>query len=233
MTKFYFTTYLCAILALFCGCSSRNQAASSLPSPFTKIGRIEVSVAEFADEREDRASKIDLDGQIKERTQNLLVKRNLFDTASPNTLRIHLTSFRLRHGATRFFTGIFSGSDHLKGTVSIDKSSTKVLQEEIEISGGNGNPFAISSSSRGANLSNDFAQRIVKIIETKPLLQFNVAATAIPSGTPEIVISENNRKEAKLDSPSSRKLSTCSTDQILTMKNVGFNDEKIKAACGS
>jgi hypothetical protein len=139
-------------------------------------------------------------------------------------MAIHIEQFRLRSGATRYFTGFFSGSDNLGAALTVSDGSNTLLSKKIEVSGGNGNPFAISSRSRGANLSNDLANLAVTSLQQDAILYAPLAAQTGSSGTAAKVKSAEERGTTS-------KASACSIDQVLALKAQKFSDLQIKKAC--
>src|SRR5690606_12545000 len=88
-----------------------------------------------------------------------------YDVSSPLTLAVTVHSFRLRHGATKYFFGGLSGNDHIAADAVVTENGRTILATTVAESGGNGNPFAISRDSRGGNRLN-----AVSILVTKYLL---------------------------------------------------------------
>jgi hypothetical protein len=163
-------TIALSLAILLTSCAKRVPVANSFAAKGFKVGRVELSTGELPSDRENRADKIQLETQVRERTLEALRLRSLFDPASKITMAIHINQFRLRHGATKYFTGVFSGSDRLGATLTVSEGSTVFLSKPLEVSGGNGNPFAISSSSRGANLSNDLANLAVTSLQREAIV---------------------------------------------------------------
>jgi hypothetical protein len=207
-------------------CAKRVPVANSFAANGFKVGTVALSTAELPADRENRADKIQLESQVQERTLEALRVRNLFDPTSRITMAIHINQFRLRHGATRYFTGVFSGSDRLGATLTVSDGSTTLLSKQLEVSGGNGNPFAISSSSRGANLSNDLANLAVTSLQRDAMLN-----TPAPAKV-DLPTESSKRQGGQRSSPTLRS-SSCSIEQVLRLKEQNFSEQQIKAACAS
>ena len=163
------TILLLSVIISIAACAKRVPLADSFQARGLKVGEVKLSSVQLPEEREDRADKIQLVTQVKERTEAALKARGLYDPASQVVMAIHINDFRLRHGATRYFTGAFSGSDRLGAQLTVSEGPATYLSKPIEVSGGNGNPFAISSRSRGANLSNDLAELAVSSLQRESI----------------------------------------------------------------
>jgi hypothetical protein len=213
-----------SLVVALVACAKRVPPTNTFEAKGFKVGNVEVSTGELPTDRENRANKIQLETQVKERTLATLRARSLFDSSSPVTMVIHINEFRLRHGATRYFTGFFSGSDRLAALLTVSDTSTKFLSKQIEVSGGNGNPFAISSDSRGANLSNDLASLAVASLQRDEVHTEPVAlkASVPPSTTKQKVLGDKTSAPA---------VSSCSVEQVLLLREKKFSDQQIKAAC--
>jgi hypothetical protein len=159
------TILFLSLVITIAACATRVPRPDSFQARGLKVGQVVLSSVQLPEEREDRADKIQLVSQVKERTEAALRAKGLYDPSSRVVMAIHINSFRLRHGATRYFTGVFSGSDRLGAQLTVSEGAATYLSKPIQVSGGNGNPFAISSSSRGANLSNDLADLAVTSLE--------------------------------------------------------------------
>lgn len=169
--------FVIGLLVLTTGCSKRVPLSETFSGQGLKVGSVSISMAELAEEREDRAQRIELDSQLKRQTEEVLAQHKLLNPESPVVMQIHIDEFRLRHGATRFFTGVLSGSDKIMATLTVKDSSRIIISKPIKASGGNGNPFAISSQSRGSNLINGIAKLAVA-----SLLRDSVQVAPPPAG---------------------------------------------------
>ena len=161
---------ICCLLALS-GCHRRGPNPSSLESRGLKVGKIEVRIESGAleEERLDVFNRISGTRQIEEQVLEKLKARNLYDASGPVSLRLSVNSFRLRHGATRFFTGFQSGSDNVGARVQLFQKQALLLDTRAEVSGGNGNMFNISRESRGKALFDGLSKRIVVLLTQESL----------------------------------------------------------------
>ena len=214
------------ILVAFSGFAKRVPPAETFQGRGMKIGSVTLSKADLPPERENRAERIELEDQTKARIEEKLRQRQLFDASSPIALQVHINDFRLRHGATRFFTGFWSGSDRIGAQLTITDGSSTLLSKPLVLSGGNGNPFAISSRSRGANLSNALAELAVASLQRDAVTPQLVVASA-PSIKTEV--STPQGKEGTIAGKTGK--ASCSVDQILLLNRSGLSDKQIQAAC--
>ncbi len=219
-----------AIIMLI-GCTRRVPRTDTFQAQGLKVGQIAVRVAEGAldNRREEVFTKAEGAKLLREDLTGLLTTHGLFDDSSNIAVDIEVTSFRMRNGATRYFTGWFSGTDHLAGQVNVAQGEKTIFKKPLRVNGGNGNPLNISSASRSEGLTHSFAKLIVHALRNDPLLpQPTVpvqAATAIKEPT-AVTKPDTPAKSSKVAAAGS-----CSVDQVLSMKESGFSDSQIRAAC--
>ena len=135
-------------------CSARTPKVDSFYGQGMKVGKVEVIADKQAmdSERLNVLDKLNGENVLRLKIIELLRQNQLHDPSSQITLTLKINDFRLRHGATRYFTGIYSGSDHLFAKMTLTDKGSELLNHEIKASGGNGNPFNISRDSRGEGL---------------------------------------------------------------------------------
>lgn len=206
-------------------CAKRVPLTDTFEGKGMKIGRVTLSRGELPADREESANQIVLEEQIRVKSEEILKARNLFDRTSPIAMQIHINQFRLRNAATRAFTGIFSGNDSLGGHLSVADGSSTFISKPLEVSGGNGNPFNISSDSRGKGLSNALASQAVAALQRDAIAP---TQSVIPSSELARTASSHTMT-SKVDRDSSAP--KCTLDQIVSLKKSGVSDLQIKAAC--
>jgi hypothetical protein len=163
---------ICFLLIGLCtGCSRRGPRPESLTGQGLKIGKVDVIIDEAAigEYRANVLDKVDGETSLEKELNVRLQARQLLDSSSPITLRVNVTSFRLRHGALRAFTGFYSGTDHISGTMAVTEGATNLLSKPVEVSGGNGNPFNIGRDSRAEALIGALATLITNNLSREPL----------------------------------------------------------------
>lgn len=225
MTAFFVIILLCT------GCSKRVPRTDTFVAQNLKVGTIAVTVDESAigEDRSDVFDKIQGETALTNKLQETLTKANLIDPTSGVTLRVNVHSFRLRHGATRYFTGVFSGADHLHGNLTVARGSQTLLTQPIEAAGGNGNPFNISRDSRAEGLINGFCSKILNVLRNEPVAA--TSTTFAASQATSVVTKPASSQAFVAKETTDKVMGNCALEQVLTMKNSGFSDSQIRAAC--
>lgn len=214
-------------------CSARAPHPNSLLGQGMKVSRVNVELPPDALEgrRKEVFGNVNGVEQLRDRVTTDLAESSLLDPNSDVDVNIKITSFRMRNGATRVFFGIFSGSDHLHGELGISKGGTLLLQMPIEVSGGNGNPFNISSDARSAGLINSFSSQVVKALRTEVLVSQPLSEPETANASQRPVAAAGKVKARPVPSATPATSGSCSVDQILSMKTSGLSDSQIRAAC--
>ena len=156
--------FLAVLFFLSLGCAPRQPSPSSFEAKGVKVGKIVVALdsSGLDSERVEVFGKVSGIQSIKEELSTVLLQRGMLVPSSDVTLSVTVKDFRLRHGATRYFTGFFSGSDTVSGSVEVLKAKKVITSFATQVSGGNGNPFNISRDSRSDGLFHGFAARVVE-----------------------------------------------------------------------
>lgn len=159
-------------LLILTGCARRGPKPESFAARGLKVGRIDVRLESgtIDAERLDVFNKMNGLQRLENQMLEKLKAHNFYDPSSPVELRLAVNSFRLRHGATRFFTGLYSGTDNVGARVDLSQKRKPLLSVDAEVSGGNGNMFNISRESRGSALFDSLAKRIVVLLTQEKLL---------------------------------------------------------------
>ena len=156
--------FFALVLVAALGCAPRELPPSSFEARGLKVGKIAVTLdtTSLDPERTEVFNKVGGTQSVKEELSKALLQRNMLVPSSDVTLSVTVNEFRLRHGATRYFTGFFSGSDTVAGKVELLRGKQTVSSFRTEVSGGNGNPFNVSRDSRSDGLFRGFAARVVE-----------------------------------------------------------------------
>lgn len=212
-------------------CSPRAPHPKSLQAQGIKVGRVNVELIPdtLGARREEVFGNVKGVEQLRDAVTTRLTQSSLLDPSSGFNLNIKVTSFRMRNGATRFFTGVMSGSDHLEGDLSVSRGSELLLQMPIEASGGNGNPFNISSKSRSAGLIDSFAELVVIALKTEALSAHPVIMSETPQAAKRPATEMAKKKPLPAAAPAAP--DSCSVEQVLSLKKAGLSDSQVRAAC--
>ena len=214
-------------------CSTRVPHPKSLQGQGMKVSRVNVELPPDALEGRRKEVFGNVKGleQLQDRVTTNLAESSLLDPNSGVDVNIKITSFRIRNGATRAFFGMFSGSDHLHGELDVSKGGTLLLQMPIEVSGGNGNPFNISSAARSAGLINSFSSQVVNVMRTEALVPQPLPMPETTNATRRPAVAAGVGKATSMPIADPATSGSCSVDQILSMKTSGLKDSQIRAAC--
>lgn len=218
-------------ITMLIGCASRVPQMDTFQAQGMKVGQITIRVADGAldDRREQVFTKAEGAKLLRDDLTGLLTAQGLFDESSTIALDVEVTSFRMRNGATRYFTGVFSGADHLAGEMNVAQGGKTIFKKPLRVSGGNGNPFNISSVSRSEGLTNSFAKLVVHALRNDPLVPpVNAPVQAVP---PTKAVAAVTIPKARAVGNKTQASDSCSVDQVLSMKQSGLSDSQIRAAC--
>jgi hypothetical protein len=221
------------ILTLCTGCAKRVPRTDTFVGQNLKVGTIQVTAldAEIGEDRNNVFDKVQGESQIKNKLDEIFTKLQMMNPSSDVALNVQVDHFRLRHGATRYFTGFFSGSDQLEGTLTIMRGSQLLLTKRIEVAGGNGNPFNISRQSRAEGLVNGFSNSILHALRNDTLSPSAATTQALPNQAGKAPIKTAKSKESASVKPLTPTTGSCSLEQVLSMKGTGLTDAQIRAAC--
>ena len=222
------------IISVFTACSKRVPRPDTFEGQKLQVGAIQVTAldAEIGEERNNVFDKVQGEAQIKNKLTEILTKLQMMNPSGDVTLNVQVDHFRLRHGATKYFTGFFSGSDQLEGTLNVTRGSQTLLTKRIEVAGGNGNPFNISRDSRAAGLVNGFSNSILGALRNDTISPSTAVAQPPVTEATKVQAKPEKRKEVtKATSPTSP-TGSCTLEQVLSMKGNGLSDTQIRAACG-
>ena len=226
----------CFLLA----CSARVPVEQTFKGQQLQIGTVVVNLDESGldEQRENVFKRIDGVDAIRDEIITILKRHNLYNNASAYSLQVTIDSFKLRHGATRFFAGVFSGSDHLSSKVLLTKDNQVFMNEPVVVSGGNGNPFNISRESRGRGLIHGFANKVSVLLTHRKFSEASAVSRASVDTNSEMherAVSEVSQSQGTIvtsdDTFSKEQREECTLKQILTMKNAGLTDVQIEHAC--
>lgn len=147
---------LLATIVLLGGCSTSMQIQTGYqPIPGEKFRYQVVSNAEVSEEaltimRERLNTQLSGSGQLGGGSDE-----------SATRVEVIITSYRMRHGATRALVGIFAGTDNMMSTVEVKDSRTNTVKAKFDVSSSNATAWG---TSRG--LIEDHADQIVQYLKT-------------------------------------------------------------------
>jgi hypothetical protein len=156
-------TALLLTTALLGGCSSKATAPPAASG--VRVGDVGSIVVTYASSisAADRKLLDEVNGgpRLKTAIESELAKAAKLRSGSPRVLEVELTEFRLRSGATVFWTGILSGVDTLQIQVKVRDGGRVVRQFATGDSTGGGiSPTGFSSSNRYQIMADAVAERL-------------------------------------------------------------------------
>ena len=152
---------LLVILVLLSSCSSHAGAPRTGTGKIT-VGSVEVDIDSqtLTGERKSVFEKLNGANQIKSFTRLKLEEQGLYNASSTNRLKITVSGFKLRSGATAALAGLFAGQDSVTARVSVGTPGNE-LHSFVVDEGSFGSIGSISRDSRSEDLFRNVAEIIV------------------------------------------------------------------------
>lgn len=155
MNKLLLSAFI-ALVVLLSGCATSMQVHTEhKPIAGEKFKYQIITMAEITEEAL---------GILRARLDDQLSgSGNLANNAdgSATQVAIAITSYRMRHGATRALVGIFAGTDNMVSTVTIKDPKTSAVKAQFEVGSRNSTAWG---TSRG--MIEDHADQIAKYLTT-------------------------------------------------------------------
>ena len=149
-------------LTFLTACATRSPIETKFYETDFKIGKVEVSIDKQAAgiDRSNIYDKLGGSMLIQAQTTQQLNKYQLLDESSDISMQLVVDYFRLRHGSTHLFFGIYSGRDQIAAKVKIFRNDKLIAQYDTDY-GAFSRGFDISRDSRGNRLFLGIAEQAI------------------------------------------------------------------------
>jgi len=139
-----------------------EKSASLSSSYIVKEVVVAIDESKVDAERIESARTYDLTGRIEGDTKSALQGGGHFDSSQGDiVLKVTVTNFRLRSGASAFWLGVMAGADKIAIDVSVEKNGEVVNTFQTDISTALGGMALPAPSQRINRMSKGLSERII------------------------------------------------------------------------